>query len=156
MHRAKFVHWWNSFSVLKIVLVNIFDQSKNLAFCKKRTFFQHGHPYLWNYEILFFFFNKTKIPNYFSYVFSLFLCKTCWTIQKSGNFNNLSFFKSLDLGFESKTVFFAVFGWYFAPWIRIRIFFADSDPGSQNHPDPKHCLLYFLFSWKHFFWLMNF
>ena len=105
MHRAKFVHWWNSFSVLKIVLVNIFDQSKNLAFCKKRTFFQHGHPYLWNYEILFFFFNKTKIPNYFSYVFSLFLCKTCWTIQKSGNFNNLSFFKSLDLGFESKTVF---------------------------------------------------
>ena len=29
------------------------------------------------------------------------------------------FFNSLDLGFESKKVLFAVFGWYFAPQIRI-------------------------------------
>jgi len=52
-------------------------------------------------------------------------------IQKWGNSYNLSFFKSLDLSFRSKK--FAVFGWYFTPWIRIHIF---ADPTDS---DPKHC-----------------
>ena len=45
-------------------------------------------------------------------------------------------FSSLDLEFESKFFIGVVFGWYFA----------DPDPGSQNHADPtdpnqdpKHC-----------------
>ena len=39
-----------------------------------------------------------------------------------------SLFFSTDLDFESKKeFFFAVFGWYFAPWIRIR-----TDSGSQR------------------------
>ena len=52
--------------------------------------------------------------------FFLFYAKTSGTISKSGNFYYLSFFKSSHLGFKSKKVFFAVFGWYITPWIRIR------------------------------------
>ena len=50
-------------------------------------------------------------------------------------------FHSADSDFERKKIlFFAVFGWYFTPWIRIRgsAYFADSDldPESQNPVDP--------------------
>ena len=51
--------------------------------------------------------------------FTYFYPKTQWTIQKWGNFYNLSFFKSSDLSLGLKKFFFAVFGWYFTPWIRI-------------------------------------
>ena len=65
------------------------------------------------------------------YFFSYFYSKTSWTIQKWGNFYNL-FFLSSDLGF------FAVFGWYFTPWIWIRgsAYFCGS--GSRK---PKSCVL---------------
>ena len=53
---------------------------------------------------------------FFAYLYA----KTCWTIHKSRHFYNLSFFNSSDFGFEIKIFFVAVFGWYFAPWIRIQ------------------------------------
>ena len=69
-------------------------------------------------------------PGYFLKIYWHFLTKQkilifcliffCLTIQKLGNFYILSFFNSSDLGFEIKIFFVAVFGWYFAPWIRIR------------------------------------
>ena len=37
-------------------------------------------------------------------------------LEKHGS-GSKSFFNSSDLSFESITFFFAVFGWYFSPWI---------------------------------------
>ena len=47
--------------------------------------------------------------------------------------NNHSFFNSSVL--RAKNVIFAIFGWYFAPWICI--FFADPDPENQSLADPR-------------------
>ena len=60
-----------------------------------------------------FFFNKKMI---FKFFFAYFYYKTRWPIRKE------KIFKSSDLGFRSKKVFFSsVFGWFFTPWIRIPI-----------------------------------
>ena len=55
-------------------------------------------------------------------ILAYFYVKTLWIIQKSGNFYNLSFFNTSYFGFESKKFFVAVFGWYFSPFVRIRVF----------------------------------
>ena len=68
--------------------------------------------------------------------FAYFYPKTWWSIQKWGIFIISLFFKSSDLVFWSKKDFFAVFGWYFTPWIRITgsAYFCRS--GSRK---PKSC-----------------
>ena len=82
------------------------------------------------FEIYWIFLTKQNLYIFCLIFFAYFFAKTWWTIQKSGNYNNLSFFNSSDLGFES--YFFAVFGWYFPPWIRIRgsAYFCGSGSGS--------------------------
>ena len=42
------------------------------------------------------------VANFLNYFFANFYAKTWWTIQKLGNFYNLSFFNSSDLGFDSR------------------------------------------------------
>ena len=59
-----------------------------------------------------------------------------WTIQKWGNFYNL-FFQKFRVEFSSKD-FFAVFGWYFTPWIWIQEAKILRSPRIRI-PDPKHC-----------------
>ena len=89
------------------------------------------------------FFNKAEFSN-----FSYFYAKTLWTIQKSGNCQNLSFFYSSNLGFESKH-FFLQFLVDILPLGAGSVdpnIFADLDPGSKNlagqkNPDPKHWLI---------------
>ena len=63
--------------------------------------------------------------------------ETWWTIQKWGNFYNIFFFKSSDLGFWCKKDFFCSF------WLIFYPLDPDPDPGSQNladplNPDPNH------------------
>ena len=71
---------------------------------------------------------------FFVLFFSLIFMLTWWGMQKSGNFYNLSFFSSSDLGFESKFFLLQCFGWYFAPWIRIRgsAYYCGSVSGSRK------------------------
>ena len=59
-----------------------------------------------------------------------------WTIQKWGHFYNL-FFQKFRVEFSSKD-FFAVFGWYFTPWIWIQEAKILRSPRIRI-PDPKHC-----------------
>ena len=75
-----------------------------------------------------FFFNKAECSIFLSYFFRIFFLLKLNTIQKSGNFYNLSFFNSSDLGFESN--FFGSFLLIFCPsdpdprigiFLRIRI-----------------------------------
>ena len=87
-------------------------------------------------KIYWFFFNKTKFSNYLSHVFRLFLCKTYWTIHKSGNFNN-TFLQKFRFGFLQ----------FLDDILPLGSGSVDSDPGSQNFadptdPDPKHCLIF--------------
>ena len=78
--------------------------------------------------------------NYFRFFFlAYFYPKTWWTVQKWGHFYNLSFFSKVQiwvLGVQK--FFFAVFGWYFTPWIRIRgsAYFCGSGSGSRK---PNSC-----------------
>ena len=68
--------------------------------------------------------------------FAYFYAKTWWTIQKSGNFDNFSFFNGSFLGFESKKFLVDILplgSGSVDPQI-----FADPDPRSQNLEDPKH------------------
>ena len=59
------------------------------------------------------------------------------TIQKSGNFRNLSYFHNSVLGLENKVFFSVQFLVDILPlgsgYLHI---FADSNPGSQNFGDP--------------------
>ena len=59
-----------------------------------------------------------------------------WRILKLLFFFIFFYANFLDFGFNSKIFFFVVFGWYFAPWIRIRI----PSPGFPTVP--KYCYLY--------------
>ena len=68
------------------------------------------------FKIYWIFFTKHNIQIFFkNYFFAYFYLKTCWTIQKWGNFYNLFFQKFRGVKF----FFFAVYGWYFTPCIRI-------------------------------------
>ena len=101
------------------------------------------------------FFNKKLFSKFLFYFFPLFLSLNLMNHSEMRKFLIIFFFKSLDLGFRSKKVFFCSFRLIFYPldpdpWIRIRgsasvdpHIFADPDPGSQNladptDPDPKH------------------
>ena len=56
-----------------------------------------------------------------------------WRLQEV--FNYLLLVNSWDFVLKAKSKFLVSFGWYFAPWIRMRAdqhIFADPDPGSQN------------------------
>ena len=65
------------------------------------------------------FFEQSRIFKFVVLLFfAYFYAKTWWTIQKSGNFYNLSF-SIVHILVLRVNIFFAVFGWYFAPWIRI-------------------------------------
>jgi len=90
----------------------------------------------------------TKIISIFCFIFFVFLSQNLINNSEMRNFYNLSFFKSSELGFRSKKVFFCSFWVIFYPldphpwiriffWIRIRIQEAkilrilstDCDPG---------------------------
>jgi len=63
-----------------------------------------------------------EFSNFLFYFFShIFYPKTWWTIQKWGNFIISLFSKVQILVLGVKQFFFAIFGWDFTPWIRIRI-----------------------------------
>ena len=103
--------------------------------------FKKMHPDLdpgYFFKIYWFFLTKQNFKICCLIFFAYFFAYTLWTIQKSGNFLNLSFFNSSDLGFGSTNFFFAVFGWYFAPWIRIpgSAYFCGS--GSRKLKSCKH------------------
>ena len=72
------------------------------------------------------------------FIFSLiFILKLDKPFRNEEIFYNLSFFKSSNLGFRIKKVFFCSLGLIFYPLDQ------DLDPGSQNladptDPDPKH------------------
>ena len=75
----------------------------------------------------------------------IFYSKTWWTIQKWGNFYNLSFSKILIWGFGLKKIFFCIFLVDISP-LGSESVDADPDPGSQNlaYPnepdlDPNRC-----------------
>ena len=72
-----------------------------------------------------------------------------WTIQKSGNFYNLSFFNSSDLGIKSKKVFFQFLVDILirgsAYFLRIRILKAKI-LAAPTDLDPEHCWKFDLFS----------
>ena len=82
-----------------------------------------------------FFLSKNNFQIYFLFFFAYFYPKTRWTIQKWGSFYNLFFSKVNILVLEVKKIF-AVFVWYFTPWIQIRgsAYFCGS--GSRK---PKSC-----------------
>ena len=69
------------------------------------------------FKIYWIFFNKAKF-SIFCLIFMLKLNEPFWNKEI---FIIFLFFNSSDLGFESVLffIFFAVFGWYFAPWMRI-------------------------------------
>ena len=83
------------------------------------------------------FFNSQIIFKNFHLFFAYFMLK----LRDKQFFNNISFFNTSDLGFESKSFFLQILADNFILWIHI--FLADSDPDlvSQNvtDPDPKQC-----------------
>ena len=85
------------------------------------------------FKIYWIFLTKQNFQIFCLIFFAYFYAKTWWTIQKSGNFYNLSFFNSSDLGFESKIFFCSLVG--ILPLGSSSVdphIFGDSDPGSQN------------------------
>ena len=76
------------------------------------------------FKIYWIFLTKQNFEIFCLIFFAYFYVKTWWTIQKSGNFYNLTFFNSSDLGFESKIIFLCSFWLIFCPldpdpWIQI-------------------------------------
>jgi len=87
-------------------------------------------------KIYWFFLTKQSFQIICLMFFAYFYAKTCWTIQKSGNFNN-TFFQKFRFGFLQ----------FLDDILPLGFGSVDSDPGSQNFadptdPDPKHCLIF--------------
>ena len=105
------------------------------------------------------FFNKAEFSIFYYYFFRLFFAKR-WTIQKSGNFYNLAFLNSSNLGFVIY-LFFCSFLLIFCtldpdPWIRIffriQIWIQDQN---LTDPNPKHgWLVETKFNLKNFFYFL--
>ena len=72
------------------------------------------------FKIYWTFLTNNNFQFFVLFSFAYFYPITWWTIQKWGNFYNLSFFKKSDLSLRVKKFFFVVIGWYFSTWIRIR------------------------------------
>jgi len=91
------------------------------------------------FKIWWIFITKNNFQMFCFIFFACFYPKTWWTIQKWGNFYNFSFLKIQIWGLGVKKFFFAVFGWYFTPWIRIRgsAYYCGSRSGSKT---PKSCV----------------
>ena len=88
------------------------------------------------------------------FFFAYFYPKTWWTIYKWGNFYNLYFFSKVQIWvLWVKKFFFAVFGWYFTPWIRIRgsAYCGSRKPNfsEPTEPDPKPFPFHFCLIKKH-------
>ena len=72
------------------------------------------------FQIYWIFLNKAEFSNFVDFFSLIFMLKLDEPFRNKEIFIISLFFNSSDLGFEIK-IFFCSFGWYFAPWIWIRI-----------------------------------
>ena len=102
-----------------------------------------------SFKIYWIFFNKAEFWHFLSYFFAYFYAETWWTIQKVGNFYNLTY--SVQIWVLRLNQFFLQFWLIFYPldpdpWIRIFLWIQICIQEAKilwiqwiRIPDPKHC-----------------